>query len=126
MQAVLLFRLETWVVTHRMVNSLAGFQDQVARRLTGRLARRKPDGKWTYTLVTTARVESGLLTMEDNTRRLQNTVTQYIATRSLLDLCEGSERAPGARVGMWWLEDVVINLARAREAAAAMAEGDGG
>ena len=27
----------------------------------------------------------------------------YIATRSLLDLCEGSERAPGAQVGIrWW------------------------
>ena len=66
------------------------------------------------------------MTMEEYIRRRQNTVAQYIATRSLLDLCEGSERALGARVGMWWLEDVVINLARAREAAAAMAEGDGG
>ena len=27
-----------------------GFQDQVARRLTGRLPRKKPDRKWNYTL----------------------------------------------------------------------------
>ena len=33
--------------------------------------------------------------MEDYIRRLQNTVAQYIATRSLLDLCEGSEKGYG-------------------------------
>ena len=98
----------------------------MARRLTGRLARRKPDGKWTYTLVTTARGESGLLTMEDNTRRLQNTVTQYIATRSLLDLCEVSEWAPGALVGMRWWEQAGINMEGARESAEAAAGRGGG
>ena len=43
----------------------------------------------------TAREEAGFLTMEEYIRRRQDTVTQYIATQSLLDLCEGSERAPG-------------------------------
>ena len=46
---------------------------------------------------------AGFLTMEEYIRRLQNMVAQYIDTRSLLDLCEGLDRAPGARVGMpWW------------------------
>ena len=53
-----------------------------------------------YTSVATSREEAGFLTMEDYIRRRQNTVAQYIAIRSLLDLCEGSERAPGVRVGM--------------------------
>ena len=39
--------------------------------------------------------------MEEYFRRQHNTVAQYIATRSLFELCEGLERAPGARVGMW-------------------------
>ena len=30
----------------------------------------------------------------------QNTVVQYIVTRSLLDLCEATERTQGARMGM--------------------------
>ena len=38
--------------------------------------------------------------MEQYIRQQQNTVAQYIATQSLLNLCEGSEIAPGARVGM--------------------------
>ena len=55
-------------------------------------------------------------------------VTQYIATQSLLDLCEGSERAPGAWVGMQWWYKSGINMAGAREAAtsAAVEEKDRG
>ena len=45
-QAVLLFSLETWVVTPRMGRALGGFHDQVEIRMTGRLLRRKPDRKW--------------------------------------------------------------------------------
>ena len=86
-QSVLLFGLETWVATPRMGMALGMFQDQVARRITGRLLRQKPDGKWTYTSAATAREEVGILTMEDYIRWRQNTVTQYIDTRSLLDLC---------------------------------------
>ena len=54
-QAVLLFVLENWVVTPCMGRDLGGFQDQVARRLTGQIPQRKPDGKWKYILVETAR-----------------------------------------------------------------------
>ena len=64
--------------------------------------------------------------MEEYIRRRQNTIAQYIATRSLLDLREGQERAPGARSGIRWWEQVGIDLEGAREAAAAMVEGEGG
>ena len=79
-------------------------------QLTGWIMRRTPDGKWIDTSAATAQAEAGFLTMEDYIRWSQKTVAQYIATRSLLDLCEGSERAPGARVGMQWLEQVVLDL----------------
>ena len=46
-QAVLLFVLETWVVTTRMGKALRGFQAQVAIWLTGRLLRRTSGRKWT-------------------------------------------------------------------------------
>ena len=73
-----------------MGKSLVGFQYQVSRRLTGRIPQRKPDGRWMYTLEYMAREEAGFLTMEDYIRRCQNMAAHYIATRSLLDLCEGS------------------------------------
>ena len=59
--------------------------------------------------------------MEEYSWLQQNTVAQYIATLSLLDLCEESESAPGKRVWMPWWEKAVINLTRGREAAAAAA-----
>ena len=48
-QAVLIFVSDTWMVIPSMGKALGGFQDQVARRLTGRLPRKKIDRKWTYT-----------------------------------------------------------------------------
>ena len=48
-QAVLLFGTETWVVTPHMGRVLGGFQDHVARRLTGRLPQRETDVNWEYT-----------------------------------------------------------------------------
>ena len=104
-----------------MGRALGGFQDQVTRRLTGRILRQKTDRKWTYTSVTTAREEAGLQKMEEYIRRHQNTVEQYIAMQSLLDLCEGLEREPGEWAGIWWYKQAVINLTGSREAAAVAA-----
>ena len=96
MQAVLLFGSDTWVVTPLMGKSLGGFQSQMVRQLTVQLLRRTPYGKWIYTSAATAREEEGILMMEEYIRRRQNMLAQYIYTRSLLDLCEGLERTPGA------------------------------
>ena len=54
----------------------------------------------------------------------QNTVAQYIMTRSLLNLCKAEERNQRARVGMWWWEQAVIDLTGEREIAAVAAEAD--
>ena len=88
------------MVTPHMGKDLEGFQAQVARRLIGWLPRRTPDGKWIHTSAATVREEVGFLTMKEYIRRRHNTVAQYITTRSLLDMCERLERAPGAQVGM--------------------------
>ena len=66
----------------------------------------------------------GFLMMEEYVRRFHNTVTQYIDTRSLLDLCEGLERAPGARVGMRWWEQEGLDLAGVREQSVAAEDGE--
>ena len=125
-QAVLFFISETWVVTSRMGKALGGFQAQVVIQLTVWLLWRTLGGKWTYTLAAAAREKAGFVTTEEYIRRHQNTVAQYIATQSLLDLCEGLESAPGAQVGMRWWEQAVLYLAGAREAAAVAVEGGGG
>ena len=63
-----------------------------------------------------------LLTMDEYIRRRHKTEAHYIATRSLLDLCGGSERELGSQVGMWWWKHAGINLEGEREAVEAASE----
>ena len=97
-QVVLIFGSDTWVVTPCMGKALGGVQTQVMRRLKGKLPLRTTDGKWRYTSEAMAREEAGFLTMEEYVRRHQNTVAQYIATRSLLDLRPRSPLQPLTQV----------------------------
>ena len=62
-QLVQLFAVETRVVTHLMGRVLGGFQDQVARQLTGRILRKWNDRKRKYTLDAAAREEAGFKAM---------------------------------------------------------------
>ena len=123
-QAMILLRSETWVVTPYMGKAMGGFHNQVVRWFMGRLSQRTQDRKFTYNLAAIAREDSGFLTMEKYIRWHQNTDAQYIATRSLLDLCEGSERAPGARVGTQWWNQAGLNLERDREVSEVATERD--
>ena len=56
---------------------------------------------------------------------MQNTVVQYIATQSLMDLCEATERKKGAQVGLRWWEQADIDLTGSRDTAAAAADEGG-
>ena len=102
-QQVLLFGAETWVVTPKMERAVSGFLHGAARRLTGRQARRGKNGDWYYPSLEGAIREAGLTDIRKSIANRQNTVAQYIATRPLLDLCEGARAREGARVPMrWW------------------------
>ena len=47
--------------------------------------------------------EAGLTDIKKSIANRQNTVAQYIATRPLLDLCEGARAREGVKVPMrWW------------------------
>ena len=103
---------------------LGGSQDQVARRLTGRILRRRADGKWEYTSAATERAKTSFEITEEYIWKSQNTVAQYISIQFLLDLCEVTERTPGAQVGMRWWEQVEIDLVGERETSVATVEAD--
>ena len=82
------------MVTPKMERALSGFLHGAARRLTGRQARREKDGDWNYPSLEGAMKEAVLTDIQTSILKRQNTVVQYIATRPLLDLCEGA-RARG-------------------------------
>ena len=62
--------------------------------------------------------EEGLTTIRKSITNSQNTVAQYIATRSLLDLCEQTKRRGGVRVSRrWWdQKGIYWDMAKARAA----------
>ena len=114
MQQVLLFGAETWVVSPMMEWALSAFLHGAARRLTGRHPRRGRDGKWHYLSLEGAMKEAGLTDIHKSIQRRQNTVAQYIATRTLLDLCEGSRQREGARFTLRWREQLGIDWEKAK------------
>ena len=69
-------------------------------------------------------VESGFEGIVTYITRIQNTVTQYIATQPILDLCERSDRSPGAKVSQRWWEQDGLDLEGAEKREVAAAESD--
>ena len=59
--------------------------------------------KWHYPSLEGAMKEAGFTDVRTSITRRQNTVTQFFATRPLLDLCKGATQRGRARVTMrWW------------------------
>ena len=113
-QQVLLFGAEMWVVSPMMERALSAFIHGAARRLTGRQPRKGRDGKWHYPSLEGAMKEAGLTDVRTSIQRRQNMVAQYIATRPLLDLCEGARQREGERVTLRWWEQLVIDWEKAK------------
>ena len=109
-----------------MEAALDAFQGRVARRLTGRTPRRGRDGKWKSLPLARAIKDAGIVRVRTSVLRRQNTVAQFVATRPILALCEGSERRGGTRVPQRWWEQTGIDWRLARERSEnAETEGDG-
>ena len=102
-QAVLLYGSETWVFTQSMYKALAGFHHRVARRLAGRMPRLE-QGQWVYPPIQEALEAAGLFPMEEYITRRRNRMVDYVATRPILDICEGAMRKSGTPTGtrFWW------------------------
>ena len=117
-QAVLLFRAEMWVLTQSMERALDRFQSRVAKRITGKHPRQQTNGSWDYSPLAEALGEAGLQGIDKLVTRRQHTVTHYIATRPILDLCERATWRPGLRMSRrWWVQDG-IDLEGAKKRAA--------
>ena len=59
------------------------------------MPRRGRDGKWLYLTLVGATKEAGIVRARTSVLRRQNTVAQFVATRPILVLCEGTERRGG-------------------------------
>ena len=104
-QAVLLFGLETWVVNPWLEKSLAGFHHKAVWQMMVVGPKCQLDGTWVYppigeALVTVLLDEIGMYIAFH-----QNTVTQYIPTCPIMDLCLAAERRPVMQLYWRWWEN---------------------
>ena len=58
--------------------------------------------------------EAGLTDIRTSILKRQNTVAQYIATRPLLDLCEGARAREVAKVPLRWWDQAGIDWKKAK------------
>ena len=70
--------------------------------------------------------EAGFEEMLVYVTKRQNTVTQYITTQPILDLCKKTARRLGAWVASIWWEQEGLDLAGEMEATALTSYGEGG
>ena len=102
-QVVLLFLLETWLISPRIGRTLCGFIHWVILQLKWQQPRRKVDDSLSYLPLATAMGEAGLGEVETHFDRRQNTAAQFITTISIIDMCLMSERRSRVRVYQrWW------------------------
>ena len=108
-----------------MESALDAFQGRVARWLTGRQPRQGRDGRWFYPTLAGSLKEVSVVRFRTSILRRQNTVAQFIATRTILGLYEVTERRPGTLVPKRWWKQTGIDWKAAREVAAAKNGEDG-
>ena len=97
-QSAVLYRSETWGVTPLIGRVLGRFHHRATRRLTGRQPWRGRYSVWIYPPLEALMVEAELQEVDTYVSRRQKTVTQFIVTRPIMDLCLVAERRPGSRV----------------------------
>jgi hypothetical protein len=86
-QSVLLYGSKTWTVTPPLIATLEGFHHRMARRIANKLPIRHPDDTWTYPPIKEALKIAGLYPITHYIKVRQNTITMYVATRPILQLC---------------------------------------
>jgi hypothetical protein len=108
-QWMLLYGAETWDVTVKVIKALSGFHHRVAWRLSGRMPRylRRED-QWAYPPIEGALAVTGLVPIEESVTARQNRLAKHIATRPILELCQGEERLSGSTRRRYWWERVAV------------------
>ena len=103
-QEVLLYGSETWVMSPRIGSTLVRFHHRVARILMGNQPQKGMYGMWVYPPMSEVKAEARLHEVETYVSRHQNTVSQYISTSSIMDLCLSEYICPGTMFSKRWWE----------------------
>ena len=91
-QAVLLYGLLKWVMYLYIGRKLSSIQHSESFRTKGRQPKREQDGARVYPQLEEEMLEVVLKEVDSYVAHHQNTVTQYIYTRPIMDLCMAAEQ----------------------------------
>ena len=106
-QSVLLYGVETWVLTKSMMNILKGFHYRVARKLSGFHARPLGGGRWRTYKVADVLDAAGMRPMEEYVQNRRYYLNTYVQERPVLLLCRDTTRKTGTPTGLcfWWEQE---------------------
>ena len=80
-----------------------GFHHMVVHCLAGMNPRKYIMGMWVYLPLEAAMEATGLEEVDAYVLLRNNTISQYIDTRQILDMCMAEDERPGAQVKLkWW------------------------
>ena len=86
-QATFFFGSKSWAITPNIAWTLGGFHHRVSLCIAVMKPRRYVTGQWVYPPLEVDMSAMGPGGVEAYVLRRQNTIDQYIATRTILELC---------------------------------------
>ena len=105
-QSVLPYGSESWVMSPQIGKALDGFHHQMIRRRTGRMPHQNLERTWAHPSLEEEMLETGMQEVENYVACHHNTITKFIATGPIMDLCLAAAWHPGSRVSKrWWEQD---------------------
>jgi len=106
-QAILLYGLETWVVSDAHLRQFRSFHSRVGRHLTGRHIRLLEDGSWYCPPTVDVLEDAGLQTVEESIRRRRQTEQSFTRHRPLYEACRQSKAlVTNINKAVWWQLEV--------------------
>ena len=110
MKANLLPGADTWVMPPWVGRILDGFHNRFALRIAKMHPMRDMMGRWVYPRLEEVMTTVGLEEVETYVLQLHNNFSQYISTRTILELCLADEQQTVAWVTMGWWDQADLDL----------------
>jgi hypothetical protein len=110
-QAVLLYRSETWILSPSSMKRLEGFHIRAAWQMSSKLPGRNKDGSWTYPRSEDVLKAVGLKSIAHYVYVGRQTIANFIVNQPILELCAGAVRKRGLPVQPFWCDQPMdLNL----------------
>ena len=114
-QALIIYRSETWVMSPRIGKTLGGLHHRVVWRLMGQMPHKKLDRTWTHPSLEEVMVKAGVQEVETYVGHRQNTVAKFITTKPIMDLCLAVPQRPVAQGSKKWCKQEGMDLERTQD-----------